>query len=71
MRAPFWRQAEPIVKGDLKLRITPISLEIGPGKIIKTVGYDGSAPGPVLRFIEGKPVTVDVFNETDIPETVW
>src|SRR4029077_11684531 len=52
------------------LRIAPISLEVGPGKIIKTVGYNGSAPGPILRFREGKPVTVDVFNDTDVPETV-
>src|ERR1700740_865843 len=52
------------------LRIAPISLEIGPGKIIKTVGYNGSAPGPILRFREGKPVTVDIFNETDVAETV-
>ena len=59
-----------LVKGDLKLRITPVSLEIGPGKIIKTVGYNGSVPGPTLRFSEGKPVILDVFNETDLPETV-
>ena len=52
------------------LRITPISLAIGPGKVIKTVGYNGSAPGPILRFREGKPVTVDVFNDTDVAETV-
>ena len=69
-RAVLAADQEQLVKGDLKLRITPVSLEIGPGKVIKTVGYDGSAPGPVLRFIEGKPVTVDVFNETDVPETV-
>jgi FtsP/CotA-like multicopper oxidase with cupredoxin domain len=52
------------------LRITPVSLEIGPGKIVKTTGYNGSVPGPILRFREGKPVTIDVFNDTDIPETV-
>src|SRR2546428_9720830 len=55
---------------NVTLRIAPISLEIGPGKTIKTVGYNGSAPGPILRFREGKPVTVDVFNETDVPEMV-
>jgi FtsP/CotA-like multicopper oxidase with cupredoxin domain len=54
----------------LTLRIAPVSLEIGPGKIIKTVGYNGSVPGPILRFQEGKAVTVDVFNETDVAETV-
>src|SRR5437588_761103 len=55
---------------NVTLRITPVSLEVGPGKIIKTAGYNGSAPGPILRFREGKPVTVDVYNETDVPETV-
>src|ERR1700686_5584577 len=55
---------------NVTLRITPISLEIGPGKTIKTVGYNGSAPGPILRFREGNPVTVDVLKEPDVPETV-
>jgi FtsP/CotA-like multicopper oxidase with cupredoxin domain len=55
---------------NVTLRIAPVSLDIGPGKTIKTVGYNGSVPGPLLRFREGKPVTVDVFNETDVPETV-
>jgi FtsP/CotA-like multicopper oxidase with cupredoxin domain len=55
---------------DLTLRIAPVSAEIGPGKIIKTVGYNGSVPGPILRFKEGMPVTVDVFNDTDVSETV-
>src|SRR5580704_17860173 len=55
---------------NVTLRITPISLEIGPGKVIKSVGYNGSAPRPILRFREGKPVTVDVFNDTDVAETV-
>lgn len=60
--------AEP--KSDITLHIAPVSVEIGPKKIIRTAGYNGSVPGPVLRVREGKPVTVDVFNETDVPETV-
>ena len=57
-------------KANFNLHITPVSLEIGSGKVIKTVGYNGSVPGPTLRFTEGKAVTVDVFNETDVPEVV-
>ncbi|MBZ5675296.1 MAG: multicopper oxidase family protein [Acidobacteriia bacterium] len=57
-------------KANLALHIAPVSLEIGHGRIIKTVGYNGSVPGPVVRFREGKPVTVDVFNETDVAEVV-
>jgi FtsP/CotA-like multicopper oxidase with cupredoxin domain len=34
------------------------------------VGYNGIAPGPVLRMREGKPVSVDVINDTDTPELV-
>ncbi|MDP9053829.1 MAG: multicopper oxidase domain-containing protein, partial [Acidobacteriota bacterium] len=62
---------ESAVQGPhVKLRISPVSIDIGPGKTIKTVGYNGSVPGPVLRFSEGKPVTVDVYNDTDVPEVV-
>jgi FtsP/CotA-like multicopper oxidase with cupredoxin domain len=57
-------------KANFNLHIAPVSLEIGSGKVIKTVGYNGSVPGPTLRFTEGKAVTVDVFNETDVPEVV-
>jgi FtsP/CotA-like multicopper oxidase with cupredoxin domain len=57
-------------KSNFTLRISPVSLEIGPGKVIKTVGYNGTVPGPTLRFREGKPVTVDVYNDTDVPEIV-
>jgi FtsP/CotA-like multicopper oxidase with cupredoxin domain len=55
---------------DVTLRITPVEVEIAPGKVIKTTGYNGSAPGPVLRFAEGKSVTVEVFNGTSTPEFV-
>ena len=55
---------------DITLRISAIDLEIAPGKIIKTTGYNGSAPGPVLRVREGKPVTVEVHNDTSSAEFV-
>jgi len=55
---------------DVTLRISPVELEIAPGRVIKTTGYNGSAPGPVLRLREGQPVTVDVHNETPVPELV-
>jgi len=55
---------------DVTLRISPVNLEIAPGHVVKTTGYNGSAPGPILRIAEGKPVTIDVHNETPIPELV-
>ena len=59
-----------VAKADHTIRIAPVSFEIAPGKTIKTVGYNGKVPGPLLRMQEGKPVTIDVFNDTDTPEYV-
>ena len=55
-------------KADHTIRIAPVSFEIAPGKTIQTIGYNGKVPGPLLRMKEGKPVTVDIFNDTDTPE---
>lgn len=57
-------------KADLTLRIAPVTVELYPSRILSTIGYNGTAPGPLLRMREGKPVTVDVFNDTDTPELV-
>jgi len=57
-------------KADVTIHISPVEIEVARRKTIKTTGYNGSAPGPVLRLHEGQPVTVDVFNETRIPELV-
>jgi len=57
-------------KADITLRISPVDIEIAPHRMIHTTGYNGSAPGPVLRLREGQSVTVDVHNETPTPELV-
>ncbi len=57
-------------KADISLRISQVELEIAPGKIIKTIGYNGSVPGPILRAKEGVPITIEVQNETNMPELV-
>jgi len=57
-------------KADATIHISPVEIEVAPRKMVKTTGYNGSAPGPVLRIREGQPVTVDVFNETKVPELV-
>ncbi len=57
-------------KADVTIHISPVELEVAPRKIMKTTGYNGSAPGPILRLREGQPVTVEVFNDTKIPEIV-
>jgi FtsP/CotA-like multicopper oxidase with cupredoxin domain len=38
--------------------------------VFSTIGYNGSAPGPILRMPEGVPQIVDVVNDTDVPEQV-
>jgi FtsP/CotA-like multicopper oxidase with cupredoxin domain len=58
------------VEPDHVLRITPVSLELAAGKVIKTFGYNGTAPGPVLRLPEGRQVTFEVRNETDVDDIV-
>lgn len=57
-------------KADFTLQIAPISLELVPNRIISTIGYNGTSPGPLLRMREGAPVTVDVINNTDAAEFV-
>jgi FtsP/CotA-like multicopper oxidase with cupredoxin domain len=60
----------PSGKADFTLRIAPASIEIAPRKIVKTIAYNGMAPGPLLRMKEGRPVSIDVFNDTGDPEIV-
>src|ERR1043166_9706170 len=50
----------------LSLRIAPVKLELSPKQIIQTVGYNGSAPGPLIRVKEGQQVVVNVRNDTDV-----
>jgi FtsP/CotA-like multicopper oxidase with cupredoxin domain len=55
---------------DHTLHIAPLRLELAPGKVIDTFAYNGMVPGPLLRLREGKPVNIDVTNETDIDDIV-
>jgi FtsP/CotA-like multicopper oxidase with cupredoxin domain len=57
-------------KADFTLQIAPVALELAPNRIISTIGYNGTCPGPLLRMKEGVPVTVDVINDTETPEFV-
>ncbi len=57
-------------KTEFTLEIAPITVELAPNRIISTIGYNGTSPGPRLRVKEGVPVTVNVVNKTDVPEYV-
>ncbi len=55
---------------DVSLRISRVSVDVAPGHVIDTVGYNGSVPGPLIRMREGAPVLVEISNDTDRPEYV-
>jgi FtsP/CotA-like multicopper oxidase with cupredoxin domain len=61
---------QDIAKTDFTLQIAPITVELAPNRILSTIGYNGISPGPRLRMKEGVPVTVNVVNDTDVPEYV-
>jgi len=55
---------------DFNLQIAPMIVELAPQVAISTIGYNNQVPGPLLRVREGKRVTVEVVNDTDVPEYV-
>lgn len=55
-------------KPDATLHIAPAEIEIAARRTVKTTAYNGSAPGPFLRFREDQRVTVEIFNDTKDPE---
>ena len=55
-------------EADYTIRIAAAPIEIAPNKIISIKTYNGQFPGPLLRFKEGQPVTVDLVNDTNTPE---
>jgi FtsP/CotA-like multicopper oxidase with cupredoxin domain len=71
--APAQTQAQVQVQvqdhpADYTLTIAPTPLELAPNRIISAKTYNGQFPGPLLRFKEGQPVTVEIHNRTDTPE---
>jgi FtsP/CotA-like multicopper oxidase with cupredoxin domain len=55
---------------DFTLQIAPMLVELSPQVVIGTIGYSNKVPGPLLRVREGQRVTVEVVNDTDVPEYV-
>jgi FtsP/CotA-like multicopper oxidase with cupredoxin domain len=54
----------PIGDADITLRIGEMTLDLAPRRSVRTLAYNGQVPGPVLRARQGKPVIVDVWNDT-------
>jgi len=61
---------EPARAADYTLQIAPVTLELSSRHRIRTVAYNGQAPGPLLRLREGRPVTIEVTNRTARREIV-
>ena len=57
-------------KADYTVRIANGLIELSPEHIVSSPLYNGQFPGPLLRFKEGRRVTVDIRNDTDTPELV-
>jgi FtsP/CotA-like multicopper oxidase with cupredoxin domain len=59
---------------DVTLRIGQVKVDVAPGKTIPTTGYNGSVSESTTRSLvhlrEGVPVTVDLYNDTGVPEYV-
>jgi FtsP/CotA-like multicopper oxidase with cupredoxin domain len=55
-------------KADYTLHIRASPVEIAKDRIVSVTNYNGQFPGPLLRFKEGQQATVDVYNDTDVPE---
>jgi FtsP/CotA-like multicopper oxidase with cupredoxin domain len=65
------RAQEPgATKAGATLRIANGLVELAPDHVVSTTLYNGEFPGPLLRFQEGQPTVVDVYNDTDTPELV-
>lgn len=65
-----FQPAVPASPPDFTLRIQPVTVELTPKHTVKTTGYNGTSPGPMIRVPEGKTISIDVFNETDMEEVV-
>jgi len=60
--------SDTLDRADHVIRIARGLVELAPGKSVKTTLYNGQFPGPLLRLKEGRRVTFDVHNDTDVPE---
>jgi FtsP/CotA-like multicopper oxidase with cupredoxin domain len=60
----------PAAAPDYRLEIAPVTLDLSPRHTVRTIAYNGQVPGPLLRFREDQPVTIDIANHSDRPEVV-
>ncbi len=70
LAGPAGRAQTTAEKIDYTIRIGSVSLELAPGKTIKTTGYNGQVPGPALRLRERQPVNIEVVNDAGYDDLV-
>jgi FtsP/CotA-like multicopper oxidase with cupredoxin domain len=64
----FGLRSQDQAPAEYTLHIKTAPIEIAPKRIISAITYNGQFPGPLLRFKEGRQVTIDIHNDTDTPE---
>src|SRR6266511_1647760 len=57
-------------EADITLRIGELTLDLAPRRSVRTIGYNGQVPGPLLRARAGRRLTVEVWNDTYDPDIV-
>ena len=70
MRHPAQAAADLAGPPDVTLRIGEMALELAPRRVVRTLAYNGQVPGPLLRARRGRPLTVDVWNDTRTEDIV-
>jgi len=61
---PAASPAAPVGDADVTLRIGEMTLDLGPRRSVRTLAYNGQVPGPLLRAVQGRPLAVDVWNDS-------
>ena len=62
--------AAPAGSPDYTLRIGTGLIELSAQHLVSTTLYNGQFPGPLLRLQQGRRTSIDIYNDTDIPELV-
>ncbi|WP_397547747.1 multicopper oxidase family protein [Rhodothermus marinus] len=69
--APSLRQSTPTGPArTVRLRAEEIEVEVAPGRVYRTWGYNGAFPGPELRVREGEQLQIVVENHLPEPTTI-
>lgn len=55
--------------GTYDLTVDPVTIDTGVF-VKKGIGYNGASPGPILKFVEGENVTINVTNNLSEPTSI-